>query len=161
MAAALESLTEMRDCEGYVVQFTSGDMVKVKCPWYLRLHRSISFLRERDIAALALNEELDDVKSALVEVGIDLSAVNEVEARLKQILTGLLDQIEQIYESGKELDRKSFAIANSKHELFSLAMQRYLGRDVPLVEWYTRNRLKQDFSLESLTSDAITEALEG
>ena len=161
MAAAIDSLTDMRDREGYVVQFTNGDMVKIKCPWYLRLHRSISFLRERDIATLALNEELDDVKGALVEVGIDLTAVNAVEAKLKAILTGLLDQIEQIYESGKTLDRKSFAIANSKHELFALAMQRYLGREVPLVEWYTRNRLKQDFGLDSLTSEAVSEALEG
>ncbi len=161
MAAAIDSLDDMRDREGYVVQFADGEMVKIKCPWYLRLHRSISFLRERDIAALALNEELDDVKGALVEVGIDLSAVNEVEAKLKHILTGLLDQIEAIYETGKHLDRKGFAIANSKHELFALTMQRYLGREVPLVEWYTRNRLRQDFSLDSLTSEAVTEALEG
>lgn len=40
-------------------------------------------------------------------------------------------------------------------------MQRYQGREVPLVEWYTRNRLKQDFGLDSLTSEAISEALEG
>ncbi|HTO65562.1 MAG TPA: RNA ligase, partial [Bradyrhizobium sp.] len=127
LAHALDTLTEMEGREGYVIQFANGDMVKVKCPWYLRIHRSLTFLRERDIAWLALNEELDDVKGALVEAGVDLAGVNEVEARLKGILSGMLDEIEAIYQSGRDLDRKSFALANKDHPLFGLAMQRYLG----------------------------------
>ncbi len=97
LTEALTSLAGMESREGYVIQFTNGDMVKVKSPWYLRLHRSITFLRERDIAWLALNEELDDVKGALVEAGIALTAVNAVEARLKSILTGLMDEIGVIH----------------------------------------------------------------
>jgi RNA ligase len=160
-ADAIDSLAEMVNREGYVIQFRDGDMVKIKCPWYLRLHRSISFLRERDIALLAMNEELDDVKGALVEAGVDLTAVNAVEAKLKNILSGLVDEIERIYANGRGLDRKSFAIANKEHPLFALSMQRYLGKDVQLSEWYGRNRLKEDFGLRVLTDDARIEAIEG
>lgn len=158
---ALASLENMEGREGYVIQFKNGDMLKVKCPWYLRLHHSITFLRERDIAWLAINEELDDVKGALVEAGIDLSGVDEVEARLKGILSSLLDEIETVYAGCKDMDRKSFALANKAHPLFGMLMQRYLGKEVPLLEWYGRNRLKDDFGLRVLANDVLAEAMEG
>jgi T4 RnlA family RNA ligase len=161
LAGAMESLSGMEGKEGYVIQFANGDMVKVKCPWYVRIHRSLTFLRERDIAWLALHEELDDVKGALVEAGIDLAGVNEVEARLKGILSGILDEIEAIYQKGRDLDRKSFAIANKEHPLFGLAMLRYLGKEVPLLDWYARTRLKEEFSLRVLAGEALADALEG
>lgn len=160
-AAALESLDCMENREGYVIQFTNGDMAKLKCPWYLRLHHCITFLRERDIATLALNEELDDVKSTLVEAGIDLSQVNEVEGKLKVILNGLVDNIESAYSESKHLNRKDFAIANKDNPLFGMIMNRYIGRELSLTEWYMRNRLKDDFSLRTLANDAIEEALNG
>ena len=158
---ALESLQSMRDMEGYVIQLKSGEMVKLKCPWYLRLHRSITFLRERDIAELALSEGLDDVKAALTEAGIDLSAVDGVESRLKSILEGLMDQVEGGYEAHKLLDRKAFAIALKDHELFGLMMQMYLGREVDIKDWYRKARLRNDFSLRVLADGALAEAMEG
>lgn len=161
VAQVLESLATMEGREGYVIQFRNGDMTKVKCPWYVRLHRSISFLRERDIARLALEEELDDVKGALVEAGVTLTAVEEVEARLKTILAGLMDEIDAIYNAGHHLDRKDFAMANKGHPLFGLAMQRYQGKDVPLLDWYERNRMKDDFGLRTRASDTLAEAMEG
>jgi len=161
LSSALDSLADMQGREGYVIQFTSGDMVKVKYPWYLRLHRSITFLRERDIAALALSEELDDVKGALAEAGIDLTAVNEVEARLKGILSGILDEIEVVYLADKHLERKDFAIKNKENPLFGLIIRRYLGKEVPLLEWYTRNRLKEEFTLRVLANGALADAMEG
>ncbi len=157
----MESLEAMQDREGYVIQFASGDMVKVKCPWYLRLHRSITFLRERDIAVLALNEELDDVKGALTEAGIDLDQVNAVEARLKGILTGIYQEVEDAYICHQHLDRKDFAIANKGHPYFGMLMCRYQGKEVPINEWYGRNKLKEDFSLRVLGNEALSEAING
>lgn len=155
------SLDSMHDQEGYVVQFTNGDMVKIKCPWYTRLHRSITFLRERDIALLALNECLDDVKGTLKEAGIDLAAVNEVEARLKVKLLRYEEEIEQVYAADKQLDRKDFAIKHKDRQLFGMMMARYLGKEVPLAEWYGRHQLKEDFSLRVLADGALAEAMEG
>lgn len=158
---ALASVSDMEYREGYVIQFQDGDMVKLKCPWYLRLHRSVSLLRERDIAELVLAEELDDLKSALTEVGTDLGPIEDIEHRVATILGGLLDQIEAAYAAGKGLSRKDFALANKGHPLFGLMMQRYLGADVQLTDWYRRNRLKEDFGLRVLASAAVAEAIEG
>jgi RNA ligase len=158
---AFDNLEIMHNQEGYVVQFADGDMVKIKCPWYTRLHRSITFLRERDIAVLALNEELDDMKRHMVEVGIPLAKVEEVESRLKSRLLELTDEIEAAYEADKNLDKKSFAIKNSKHPLFGLMMGLYTGAGFNLNDWYSKNRLKAEFSLKSLLEGAQAEAAEG
>lgn len=161
IADALASLETMQDQEGYVVQFTNGDMVKIKCPWYCRLHRCITFLRERDIAMLVINEELDDVKNSLVEAGIDLTPVLEIETRLKNILTGIMDDIDAAYIPDKDMTRKDFAIKHKNHPLFGLIMQRFIGKDVSILEWYGRARLKEDFTLRVIANDTIAEAING
>jgi T4 RnlA family RNA ligase len=161
MEQVIASLDTMENAEGYVVQFADGDMVKMKCPWYTRLHRSITFLRERDIAVLAINEQLDDMKQHMREVGIPLERVEEVEARLMGTLIGIEHDIEALYQADKHLDKKEFAMKNSKHPLFGLAMNRYNGVDFNLNEWYAKKRLKEDFGLTSLLEGAQAEAVEG
>lgn len=158
---AFDALETMHNREGYVVQFSNGDMVKIKCPWYTRLHRSITFLRERDIAMLAIKEELDDMKQHMREVGISLEKVEDVEARLKHILLSIETDIREIYEQGKHLDRKEFAMKNKGNPLFGLAMQMYLGTESNLKDWYIKSRLKDDFGLKSLLEGAAAEAAEG
>ena len=59
------------------------------------------------------------------------------------------------------LDRKSFAVANRMHPLFGLVMQRYSGKEVQLLEWYGRTRLKEDCGLRVLAGEALAEAIEG
>lgn len=161
IAQARGTLDDMVQREGYVYQFSDGDMVKDKCGWYQRLHRSVTFLRERDIALLALTQGLDDIKGALGETGIDMTPILEVEARVKDRLIEIGDRIEAIYQEGKALDRKSFALAYKADPLFGLAMNRYLGQDVPLTDWFLKARLREEFSLRVLASDAVAEALAG
>jgi RNA ligase len=161
MEQVINSLETMQYAEGYVVQFEDGDMVKMKCPWYTRLHRSITFLRERDIAVLAVNEQLDDMKQHMREVGIPLEKVEEVEARLKTVLLDIEHDIDALYQADKHLDKKEFAMKNSKHPLFGLAMNRYNGVPFDLNEWYSKKRLKEDFGLKSLLEGAQAEAVEG
>ena len=161
LAGALDQLETKQDFEGYVFQFLDGTMVKAKCAWYRRLHRSITFLRERNIAELALNEELDDVKGSLIEAGIDLAAVLDVETRLKNILVGITDEVERIYGADAALDRKSFAIKNREHPYFGMLMSRFIGRDIELKDWYTKHRLREDFGLRQLTNEAQAEAIDG
>jgi len=161
LSDVLTSLESMQGQEGYVLQFANGDMVKLKCPWYQRLHRSITFLRERDIALAALNEELDDLKAVLAEAGIPLEPVNEVESRVKVRMLELTDQIEAAANAGAALDRKSFALKYQREPLFGLMMAQYLGKEPDLRDWFTKNRLKDEFSLRVLADGALAEALEG
>lgn len=159
--ALLHRLPDMTHHEGYVVQFDNGDMVKLKCPWYIRLHRSLTFLRERDIATLALHENLDDLKQALRELGLPLDDVLAIEARLAAHLRTITETVEQLYEAGRTLDRKSYALQYRSHPLFSLLMQRYTGQPLALLAYYLKHHLKQDFSLRPLVSAALTDAIEG
>lgn len=161
MEQVIDSLETMEYAEGYVVQFQSGDMVKMKCPWYTRLHRSITFLRERDIAMLAVNEQLDDMKDHMRKVGIPLDKVEAVETRLKETLLGIEAEIAALHEGDRHLDKKAFAMKNCKHPLFGLAMNRYNGVAFNLNEWYSKKRLKEDFGLKSLLEGAQAEAVEG
>ena len=160
-AWALDSLEGMKEQEGYVIQFGSGDMVKMKCPWYARLHRSITFLRERDIALASLSEELDDLKAALSEVGIDLAPLNAVEARVKTMLLDLMGEIESVIQRDGGLGRKEFAIANSAHPLFGLLMTQYLGKELDLQGWFIKHRLKDEFTLRVLADGALADAIDG
>lgn len=157
----LGTLDTMYEREGYVIQFKNGDMAKVKCPWYIRLHTAISFLRERDVAKLALEQNLDDVKSALTELGIPLTDVEEVETRLKNGIMAILDEIDGVYQPAKHLDRKDFALHHKDHPLFGLVMLRYIGKEIDMADWYGRNRLKQEFSLRTLVNNTLAEALDG
>ncbi len=157
----LASLESMDEQEGYVLQFADGEMAKLKCPWYLRLHRSITFLRERDIALAALNEELDDLKGVLAEAGVDLAPVCEVEQRLKTRLLGLLDELESTAAEGAGLDRKSFALKFQGHPLFGLLMQQFQGKEVDLKSWYAKMHLKNEFGLRVLADGALADAMEG
>lgn len=156
---AVEALASMENQEGFVLQYANGDMVKLKCPWYLRLHRSVTFMRERDVALLCLREELDDLKAHLNELGMPHDAVNAVEHRVAQHLVELWEDIEQTVEAHRHLDRKAFALALSKKPLFGLYMTHYLGKEVELVQWYEKNRLKTDFDLKVLLEGAVRDEI--
>ena len=156
----LEDMPNWKEREGCVLQFANGDMAKMKCPWYVRLHKSVTFLRERDIARAALHEELDDIKNALREIGIDMTAVEEVEARLKFELLALTDEVERIYAASAHLDRKEFALANKHLELFGLAMARYTGRDPEIAKWYEQHKFKDSFGLTVLADPTRADAFD-
>lgn len=156
---ARATLDAMVQQEGYIYQFANGDLVKDKCAWYQRLHKSVTFLRERDIAHLALTHGLDDIKAALTEAGVDLQPVLEVETRVKDRMVELSDRVEEIHQVGGAMDRKSFALAYQSDPLFPLAMMRYLGREVLYVDWFMKNRLREEFSLRVLASDAQAESM--
>ena len=151
---AFDSLDAMRDREGYVLQFTNGDMVKAKCPWYRRLHRSVTFLRERDIAAQTLAGNLDDIKGALRETGIDLAPVEEVESRVMAELCALQLEVETLAATGKGQSRKEMATQFCKHPLFYLVMQVWEGKAPHYEDWFTKNRLKEHYGLRVLSDNA-------
>lgn len=156
----MASLENLQGKEGYVLQFADGDMVKLKCPWYLRLHGSIVFMRERDIARLALEEELDDLKATLTEAGVDFQEVEAVEARLKSTLIDIADEVEKTTIPDRELSRKDFAAKHLRNPLFPLMMNVYQGRDMGLKDWYSKNRLRTDFSIRVLVDGALADVLE-
>lgn len=66
--------------EGDIIRFASGQMAKIKTDWYVRIHKVLDKIKfDRNIVALILNEELDDVVPMLPEV--QATRVREFESR--------------------------------------------------------------------------------
>lgn len=66
MKAFLEYVRDLEDLEGFVVRFDDGHMLKLKCHWYLQIHKAKeAILQDRNIVELILEEHLDDIKAHL------------------------------------------------------------------------------------------------
>jgi len=135
--------------EGWIIQFDDGHMVKLKTKWYIDLHHSVTFTRERDIAEMILNETIDDFKSYLSSIGESLDKVNAIEHRVAQTLHDLQIEVESFYGQNYTEDRKAFVELAKKHDKFGLIMMRYSGKEVRYKEHFTKFYL-QDYSLETV-----------
>lgn len=145
-----EHLANLTEKEGYIIQFDDGDMVKVKCPWYVSLHKTVTFLRERDIAELVLDERLDDVYEALDKLGINTDRVAQIETDIKKSLIHILRTVEDRYMQDRHLDRKEFAIKNSKWCYFGMLMSMYLGKEPDVKGFYKKFVMKDAWSLRQV-----------
>ncbi len=146
----LETAKDVKGIEGWVIQFSSGEMVKLKTEEYLISHRLITFVRERDIAEMVLDETLDDVKSAMLERNISLDKLHAVEHRVIQILGQLEDEVEAFFHSYKTLSRKDYAEKAKEYKTFGLMMQMYSGQEPKYVDFFKKTILKEQFDLTSV-----------
>jgi RNA ligase len=106
----VDMVRQAEDMEGIVVRFDDGHMVKIKADWYVRIHKVKALLgQERDVVALILNNELDDLLPVLPKEDVERVEKFEVaiENRLKwlsETLAGL------IIGFNGTTDRKTFAL---------------------------------------------------
>lgn len=107
----IKMVHDMQDIEGFVVQFDDGHMVKLKCHWYVQIHKAKeAILQDRNIVELILEDKLDDVKAHLPEEDRDRIAEFEgdINEELFQIFKAVEEHLEEI--KIKKLDRKTFAL---------------------------------------------------
>jgi RNA ligase len=135
--------------EGYVIQFKNGDMVKLKTPWYISLHHSVTFTRERDIAKMVVDETLDDFKSYLSSIGESLDKVHAIENRVLETVNGIRKIVEDFVKVHHHDDRKTFVETAKTSPLFSLIMKHYMGAEPPYNEHFIKYYLK-DYTLETV-----------
>lgn len=145
-----EHLENLKDTEGYVIQFDDGDMVKIKCPWYVSLHKTVTFLRERDIAELVLDERLDDVYAALDKLGIDTKAVEHIETEIKNELISIQEQTETLWLFTRDMERKQVALRYRDDPTFGLMMNLRDGKEPDYNTYYKRRILKDRWSLKQV-----------
>lgn len=146
----MEAAKTREGVEGWIVQFKNGEMVKVKTEWYLKRHRAMTFLRERDIAQLVLDEGLDDLKSLLVSEGVNIDEILKIEARVLHDLREVAISVDLIYEEDKGMARKDFAIKHTGHKHFGLLMAKFIGKEPSFKDYFERNLLKDNYSLRQL-----------
>lgn len=136
--------------EGWVMQFESGEMVKLKTKWYIDRHHAMTFIRERDIAQLAVDEQLDDMKSMLVTENVDITEILQIEKNVMDDLKKIYTEVKALAESNPEMERKEFAMTFGGEKLFKLAMQQRYGREPAVKEYFMRNMFKDKYGLRQL-----------
>lgn len=110
--ALLDFTRPLVGVEGFVVSWPSGHKVKVKAEQYLKIHKVKDQIRtERHIAALILDEELDDMLPLLDET--DHNMVIDYGHRLKVAIDNVVSRIEGLVMIARVLhggDRKKIAL---------------------------------------------------
>lgn len=106
----VDLVRKAEDFEGVVVRFDDGHMVKVKSDWYVRIHKIKSLLgQERDVVALILNNELDDMLPVLPRE--DVERVEKFQLALS----------ERLYLCAYNLSHQTkLARASSSRKVFAL-----------------------------------------
>ncbi len=151
--ALLELIKNQELKEGSIVQFNSGDMVKIKSPWYLDLHRTVTFTRERDVVELILNETIDDFKGYLTSIGESLDKVIALENGVVHTFNTMKSVVEEFCVTHKDLPRKEFFAKTQENDLTAayapLIMQHMDGKEPNYREYFKRNILKK-YSLDPI-----------
>ena len=112
----LEYVRDLEDLEGFVVRFNDGHMLKLKCHWYIQIHKAKeAIMQDRNIVALILEEHLDDVKAHVPEADRDRLSLFEFDFNLEvtSICIGIVRMLECIEAGG--VDRKTFALEIAPH----------------------------------------------
>jgi len=103
IADFVQKAQSLEDEEGYVIRFNDGHMLKVKCDWYVQLHKVKALLEfEKDVWALILDEKQDDLKSVMEDEDKDridafskdlFEALSETADRLKWVVIAAKDNL--------------------------------------------------------------------
>ncbi len=124
MKAFLEYVRDLEDLEGFVVRFSDGHMLKLKCHWYLQIHKAKeAILQDRNIVELILDEKLDDIKAHLPQEDRDrLSQFeNQFNIAVSDAVFYLANDLSWIRENN--IDRKTFALEYAKrHDPYMRAL---------------------------------------
>lgn len=123
--AFLHHALSIKGMEGFVIRFGDGFMVKAKGEDYVLKHRAKeSVLQEKNVLALIVRDELDDVLPLL-----DAPDRDNVERYRADVLSGIAeaeDILARIVSAGKDTDQKTFAtvlLADVIPQVRSLAFQ--------------------------------------
>ena len=135
--------------EGVVIQF-GQEMVKLKTIWYCNLHNSVTFTRWRDVARSVVADQADDLKAAFVMTGRSPQPIIDVEKKIMTTISWAKAAVDEIVAAGKDqgLSQKDMALTHKGHVMFGQIMRIFGDRPVDWMDWYAKNHLDTDWSLE-------------
>lgn len=139
----LTEINEVTNREGYVIHLQSGQRVKLKFDWYRGMHRLHTALRTRDVAEMIIDSSIDDVKSAVVTQGLDISKIEVIE---RQVIAELLDiktQVQKEYEIVKDMSFKDIASRNKNNPLSDCIFRLMRGKEVDYISIWKKLYLSQ------------------
>lgn len=130
-AAFLDHARQVRGMEGFVVRFADGLTVKAKGEDYVLKHRARdSILQEKNVLALVLKGEIDDVLPMLDPA--DRWRVEDYRDAVVSNTAALAAEVRSIVDAGAALDQKTFATRHMRYlspSFRTLAFQVRAGAD--------------------------------
>src|SRR5690606_38246537 len=151
---------DLKDTEGYVIRFATGKMTKIKCDWYVQIHKAKeAILQDRNIIELILDQKLDDIKPHLLQD--DLDRLNEFESQVNSSVVHLSKRIYDIAKRNIENgDRKTFALGegtelngSTRAIIFKLWDKLSEEYTLELVTDTIRNNIKTNSKWDSLKNE--------
>lgn len=129
----IDAIENMTGDEGVVAMTSKGVFFKLKCPWYLALHRNKDNVSNtRALIELILSEQIDDLKVLFVGDQAVLDKINAYEKSISCVYNHTCSVVESFHDRNHALDRKDYAIA-AKAEytdwVFNVQMSRYIGSE--------------------------------
>jgi RNA ligase len=157
MKQFIEYVRDLEDLEGFVVRFDDGHMIKLKCDWYVQIHKAKeAILQDRNIVELILDDKLDDIKAHLPAEDRDRLTYfeSQINSRILDRAAHLSDATNREQYMG---DRKYFALnraqeynSYSKAIVFALWDDNSYERSTELVRRTIRNNLGRNTKWEEL-----------
>lgn len=114
MRSFVSYVSGLEDMEGFVVRFDDGHMLKLKCHWYLQIHKAKeAILQDRNIIELILEDHLDDIKAHLPDE--DRDRLTQFESQFNLAVADaayvLANELQWIRDDN--IDRKTFAVEHA------------------------------------------------
>ena len=142
--AFVEGIKDIQGLEGYIIKLKTGQRVKIKSEWYLKLHHiKDSINSPRRLFEAVVYDTVDDIRASFYD---DANALKIIDAMAELVSTHynhMVDTVERFYERNKHLERKDYAILGQKEltpTFFGLAMSKYIGREVDYRATMVKNR---------------------
>jgi hypothetical protein len=161
MKAFLEYVRDLEDLEGFVVRFDDGHMLKLKCHWYLQIHKAKeAILQDRNIVELIFDDKLDDVKAHLP--ADDRDRLTQFESEFNFSIGDIVYLIENDLRWFQEegIDRKTFALEHaSNYDQFTRAIifKNFDGKDTNKLWADVRSTIRNNLT-KTVKYEAIREA---
>jgi len=161
----LETLLSIRenikDFEGWVIEFEDGDIVKLKTDEYFELHKTLSGLNTKSIFEIIINDDLDDYKDKLTESGnmfvpYKKSVILQMEKNIQKHILSTINKIENIILEEKTLSLKDFALKYIDYSYFPVLIRVKRDEGVNkynLLKEFLLKRYKTIEAIESFLND--------
>lgn len=130
----VQHVRDLEDLEGFVVRFDDGHMLKLKCDWYVQIHKAKEkILQDRNIVELILDNNLDDVKAHLPAEDRDRLTLFEIQFNLAVSDTAFMLDNDLNWLREEKIDRKTFALEHA--EKYDQYMRALIFKNFDVVDF--------------------------
>lgn len=149
----LEQMKDWVDLEGVMVQYSPTLWFKVKCPWYLGLHRywAQGLIRsQRKLFYAILTGQRDEICYIHKDNEVALNVVKTASERINRAINGIVRPASAFYDTHGHIE--------SKHEYYKLAITQLDEYQVRIaMRMYSKQPLRLDLQIWNMYGPIIVE----